>query len=173
MASEKLTTGRQLRAARVLLGWTRAALARAAMLHPNSVAYWEAQESIRAASQIVGCQKLLGALKRGGCELLSSPAPGVRLCAPEPILASPGGRARASWTLTNGGVRTKSQNIEKRPCGAKTRKGAPCRRQGLANGRCRNHGGCSTGPRTAEGREAIANCQRQRWEARRSAAKGR
>ena len=37
-------------------------------------------------------------------------------------------------------------------CGARTRLGRPCRRKGLENGRCRNHGGLSTGPRTPEGR---------------------
>jgi hypothetical protein len=34
-------------------------------------------------------------------------------------------------------------------CGARTRKGLQCRALGLANGKCRNHGGLSTGPQTA------------------------
>jgi len=38
-------------------------------------------------------------------------------------------------------------------CGAKTRKGTPCRAPAMANGRCRMHGGKSTGPRTKEGLE--------------------
>lgn len=38
-------------------------------------------------------------------------------------------------------------------CGAKTRKGTPCRAPAMANGRCRMHGGKSTGPRTPEGLE--------------------
>lgn len=51
-------------------------------------------------------------------------------------------------------------------CGAKTRAGHPCRRKGAgAGGRCPNHGGMSTGPRTPEGRERIAEAQRQRWKA--------
>jgi hypothetical protein len=37
-------------------------------------------------------------------------------------------------------------------CGARTRRGAPCRALGLPNGRCKNHGGLSTGPRTNAGR---------------------
>lgn len=38
-------------------------------------------------------------------------------------------------------------------CGARTRKGSPCRRKGNGRGgRCSNHGGLSTGPRTPEGR---------------------
>ncbi|HME23125.1 MAG TPA: HGGxSTG domain-containing protein [Acetobacteraceae bacterium] len=36
-------------------------------------------------------------------------------------------------------------------CGARTRAGGACRAPAMANGRCRMHGGCSTGPRTAEG----------------------
>jgi rRNA maturation protein Nop10 len=40
-------------------------------------------------------------------------------------------------------------------CGAKTRVGTPCRSPAMPNGRCRMHGGCSTGPRTAEGLERM------------------
>lgn len=36
-------------------------------------------------------------------------------------------------------------------CGARTRQGGECRHFAMANGRCRFHGGLSTGPRTAEG----------------------
>jgi hypothetical protein len=36
-------------------------------------------------------------------------------------------------------------------CGARTRLGPACRRKALCNGRCRNHGGLSTGPKTTEG----------------------
>jgi hypothetical protein len=38
-------------------------------------------------------------------------------------------------------------------CGAKTRKGTPCMGPAMKNGRCRLHGGKSTGPRTPEGLE--------------------
>ena len=53
-------------------------------------------------------------------------------------------------------------------CGAKTRTGTPCHRKSLANGRCRNHGGLSSGPKSTEGRERIADAQRWRWERWRS-----
>ena len=36
-------------------------------------------------------------------------------------------------------------------CGAKTRGGDPCRNYAMKNGRCRMHGGASTGPKTAAG----------------------
>jgi hypothetical protein len=38
-------------------------------------------------------------------------------------------------------------------CGAKTRRGTHCQCPAMVNGRCRLHGGLSTGPRTPEGRE--------------------
>jgi hypothetical protein len=43
-----------------------------------------------------------------------------------------------------------------RTCRATTRAGTPCRALGMpANGRCRNHGGLSTGPKTEAGRERV------------------
>jgi len=56
----------------------------------------------------------------------------------------------------------KSKNI----CGAKTRKGTLCRNTRLyKNGRCKNHGGLSTGPRTAEGKaRVLANLKKPKVE---------
>jgi len=45
-------------------------------------------------------------------------------------------------------------------CGAKTRMGTPCRGPAMKNGRCRMHGGKSTGPRTPEG---LARSRRANW----------
>ena len=45
----------------------------------------------------------------------------------------------------------------RRPCGAKTRTGSPCKNHPVSGRkRCRMHGGASTGPRTRQGRERIA-----------------
>ena len=41
-------------------------------------------------------------------------------------------------------------------CGARTRAGTACRAPAMRNGRCRMHGGASTGARTAEGRQRCA-----------------
>jgi len=39
-------------------------------------------------------------------------------------------------------------------CGAKTRVGTPCKLKDIyINGRCKWHGGCSTGPKTEAGKE--------------------
>jgi hypothetical protein len=40
-------------------------------------------------------------------------------------------------------------------CGAKTRRGTPCPCPAMKNGRCRLHGGLSTGAKTKEGIERI------------------
>jgi len=40
-------------------------------------------------------------------------------------------------------------------CGAKTRKGTSCKAPAMKNGRCRMHGGKSTGPKTDAGKERI------------------
>ena len=46
-------------------------------------------------------------------------------------------------------------------CEAKTRKGTPCQCKALVNGRCKFHGGKSTGPKTAEGKmKSAANLRR-------------
>ena len=45
-------------------------------------------------------------------------------------------------------------------CGARRRDGERCRGAAMANGRCRMHGGPSTGPRTPEGLE---RSRRSNW----------
>jgi hypothetical protein len=48
-------------------------------------------------------------------------------------------------------------------CGAHARStGLPCKATALTNGRCKNHGGLSTGPRTLEGRKSVGAATRQR-----------
>ena len=48
-------------------------------------------------------------------------------------------------------------------CGAHARTtGLPCKAKALTNGRCKNHGGMSTGPRTAEGKKAIGEATAKR-----------
>lgn len=44
-------------------------------------------------------------------------------------------------------------------CGAKTRAGGTCNGMAMPNGRCRMHGGASTGPRTAEGLARIVQAR--------------
>lgn len=71
-------------------------------------------------------------------------------------------------TLLNGN-RPGNPNAAAR-CGARTRKRLPCRAPAMRNGRCRIHGGSSTGPRTAEG---LARSRRARWKHGRHSAEAR
>jgi len=49
-----------------------------------------------------------------------------------------------------------SGDFSKAPrCGAQTRRGTSCLAPAMQNGRCRMHGGKSTGPKTAEGIQRI------------------
>jgi hypothetical protein len=59
---------------------------------------------------------------------------------------------RRGW-LKNGNPPGDLRNAKK--CGAKTRRKSACQAPAMTNGRCRMHGGMSTGPRTAAGIEAI------------------
>ena len=62
------------------------------------------------------------------------------------------GERRLGW-LKNGNPPGDLSKV--RQCGARTRRGSACRCPAMANGRCKLHGGKSTGPRTAAGLEAI------------------
>lgn len=60
-------------------------------------------------------------------------------------------REKQPILLKNGNRQGNPMNAPR--CGAKTRSGTPCKGPAMANGRCRMHGGKSTGPRTLEGLE--------------------
>ena len=67
-----------------------------------------------------------------------------------PAASSAGATAAGRGRLNNGNRPGDLAAV--RRCGARTRAGRPCRQPAMANGRCRLHGGKSTGPRTAAGR---------------------
>ena len=50
--------------------------------------------------------------------------------------------------------RARSTPMPAEKCEAMTRQGAACRSKALSNGRCKLHGGLSTGPKTKEGKLA-------------------
>jgi hypothetical protein len=172
-----ITSGAQIRAARALLGWRRAELAKAAGLHRNAIAYWEAKTAIPAGaySEPVACRRIREALRNAGVEVLSHPCVSIRLCRKTKFCTSTRERARAR----HGVIKPKPDHgrhvasktvpatfVERSPtrrCGANTRLGRPCIRKPLANGRCANHGGLSTGPKTEAGRQRISQAQKRRW----------
>jgi len=123
-------------------GVTQRQLAKAAGLHVNSIHRLERFETLPETSWYsVG---LVGLALR---EIASAG------------ISPQGVWARAMWSVTADTVSSR----RKKECGARTRKGTACRAKALANGRCKFHGGLSTGPRTAEGRARIRQAQLQRW----------
>ncbi len=66
-------------------------------------------------------------------------------------------RARRHGWLKNGNPPGDFRNAPR--CGAKTRRGTACQSPAMRNGRCRMHGGASTGPKTAKGIERIRRAQ--------------
>jgi hypothetical protein len=74
----KLTNGRQLRAARALLGWDQAKLAKSARVAIGTIRRMESFEGA-INSQTGTLYKVQVALERGGIELLDDDRPGVRL----------------------------------------------------------------------------------------------
>ena len=75
-----ISTGRQIAAARALLGWSQRDLADASNLHANAVAYWEARDDIPHSGYCVpvACQRIQQALLDAGLFMFIKPAPGVR-----------------------------------------------------------------------------------------------
>jgi len=66
-------------------------------------------------------------------------------------------RAFGEWEARGytGSIHTPSfpEELREMTCGAKTRAGTPCKQKGIyRNGRCKLHGGLSTGPRTKRGK---------------------
>ena len=56
----------------------------------------------------------------------------------------------------------KTKGLGGRCCAHARSTGNPCKAKAMPNGRCKNHGGLSTGPKTSQGRQAIAEATRQR-----------
>jgi DNA-binding XRE family transcriptional regulator len=91
-----ICTGRQIRAARALIGLRVEELAQAASVHRNAVTYWEAQPSIpvptptgRHGMESWGCQRIRKALEARGIVFTRDPGPGVSL-SPATAAASQG-----------------------------------------------------------------------------------
>jgi hypothetical protein len=73
--------------------------------------------------------------------------------------------ARAGARGSSGLKALVQQERDRSLCCARTRKGFPCvRRVVPGKRRCPNHGGMSTGPKTAAGKARIAAAQRARWQ---------
>jgi transcriptional regulator with XRE-family HTH domain len=153
-------TGAELRAARKAAGLSQIDLANRAGVGRQAVQYHEARDVIGLRGWAIGrIRKVLGAdavpdypdhdtRARAWAETL--------LEAERQALDA----ARIRWAAAEAQRAARRRVI----CGAKTRKGTPCRCQSEpGKRRCKFHGGMSTGARTPEGKARIAEAQRRRW----------
>ena len=114
----------------------------------------------RAAAELVrDATRMLALLAAGPASPLDLYRGGIAR-APMAARQDPVRREREAGPLRHGNPRG-NPNLAPR-CGAKTRLGCPCKGPAMANGRCRMHGGASTGPKTAEGKARIAAAQSRR-----------
>lgn len=129
----------ELQRYRTAAGWSQATLAEKSGVHVQTVKYHERQKG-----RIGGWapQRFREAFENAGITAPKTPCKVAFLSAEN------------------------SSNLTRPMCGAKTRKGTPCKARPIpGRARCKLHGGCSTGPKTAEGRARIVAAQRARWAA--------
>lgn len=139
-------TGEELKALRLLARMSRATVASVSGLHPDTVRYWEQKNKVDLLGW--GPSRILRALGWG--KLPWHPAYQIE---------GQSGYFRTPTRAWDGVLVGKPAE-----CGALTRKGTPCRCKPLPGKcRCKFHGGASTGPKTIEGRQRIADAQRRRW----------
>lgn len=153
MARETHITGKALAERRKAAGYTQTDLARLIGCGRHAVSYWETKPALSlrwgVPKQIAGLLGIPILPRIRQPRVTAWGAACERACRIKgPV------RARANQGVLQSDVR----------CGAKARAGHPCkRRPEPGRKRCRNHGGKSTGPKTLEGRERIAEAQRKRW----------
>ena len=149
-------TGADLKEAREQMGWSQRQLARRADIDRTTVQYWEAKPEIDPRSWAMGrMAEAFG--RRDFSDYYARARHGVldRNTENDVINRFFTGSTRATL------LRISNRRVI---CGAKTRKGTPCKAKSEpGKKRCRLHGGLSTGPKTEEGRRRIAEAQRKRW----------
>lgn len=162
-------TGAELAALRRAAGLSQTALGARVGIGRHAVSYWEAKTVIDLHAFAV----------RRIAKVLPVPGPPpCRFTVPEraspvdAVLAAE--EARFLMQMARMKTRADAFAATRRVvCGARTRKGAPCRyKSEPGKRRCKFHGGKSTGARTPEGKARIAEANRLRW-ARWRAERGR
>ena len=152
-------TGEELKAHRKNAGLSQRELAEAAGLHRCSVVYWEGKPDVdlkgHAPTRFFEVLKL---------KVYPTPKARTRIWGfmdRQQEYFDNKLAAELKRLADNTAIKRARKRVR---CGAKTRKGTPCRLLSEAGRRrCKFHGGMSTGPRTLEGRERIAEAQRKRW----------
>lgn len=162
--------GAELAARRKAAGLTQRQLAKAAGVGRTAVQYWEAAPHLDPRGWAVG--RMAEAL---GWILSASAFGTLRAQAGWADSEARHDAETARWAgaqLAAYQEREAARAARRRVvCGAKTRKGTPCRNKSEpGKRRCKFHGGMSTGARTQAGIERIREAQRRRWARHKSAA---
>lgn len=179
-------SGAEMRAARKAGGLSQTALGAKAGIGRHAVSYWECRAQIDprgwAVRRMAEAEPRIQALLQGWSTITRGRGMGV---SPRHVLpdylrsnarAGDGSYrpsaldAELAAAMTRELSRRQEREAQRHArlrviCGAKTtRKGTPCKNLSEpGRKRCKFHGGRSTGPKTAEGRERIAQAQRRRW----------
>lgn len=158
------TTGAELQAARKAMKINQTELGKRAGVTRHTISYWECKGSIRhrgGALEAIVRVVLAENLPVYQTSNARAPALGLRMRA----------MIREEEQRREAQLEKWAQQAEERKsryrvtCGAKTRKGTPCRcKSEPGKKRCKFHGGMSTGPKTEEGKERIREAQRKRWQ---------
>lgn len=153
-------TGAELAALRHAAGLSQTALGKRVGIGRHAVSYWETKPVIDLHAW---------ALQRMAEVLPLPPPPSYRFTAPDrphPLAAVFAAQeARFLEQVARIKARSDAWAARRRViCGAKTRKGTPCRcKSEPGKRRCKFHGGKSTGAKTPEGKARIAEANRLRW----------
>ena len=157
-------TGAELHAHRKAARLSQKALAQRANVSCSAVKYWERQTQINSNAWAI--KRIAKALAISGLMIFPlnyARARGWGVTDWEQIRAKLDAEVdlkMAAWR-ESAALRAARLRVV---CGAKTRKDTPCRKLSEpGKKKCKFHGGKSTGPKTAEGKDRIAEAQRQRW----------
>jgi transcriptional regulator with XRE-family HTH domain len=80
-----IVTGRQLRAARILAGFTQKQFAQAVGVHERAARYWELKNDRAPTSTLSTLEKIEAVLHSHGVIVFATPTAGVRLVTELPV----------------------------------------------------------------------------------------
>ena len=153
-------TGPELAAIRKAAGLSQTALGDRVGIGRHAVSYWECKAqvdrrawAVKRMAQVLPLpdEPWVSHARRGWADRLEAEARAQEAAVAAQI---------AAWREAEA-QRAATRRVR---CGARTRKGTPCRcKSEPGKKRCKFHGGLSTGARTPEGKARIAEAQRRRW----------
>ncbi len=153
-------TGAELAAMRHALGLSQTALGERVGIGRHAVSYWETKAEVDRYAWAV-CRK---------AEVLPLPEKPVIRIPHTPWadrMAAMDREAEARFLAQVARIKARSEAWKAKQrviCGAKTRKGTPCRcKSEPGKRRCKFYGGMSTGAKTPEGKARLAEATRLRW----------